>query len=131
VFTKWKNRAAPDIILIVSGVLIIFVIPEFSFFPTGCLFYKTTGFYCAGCGISRCLHSLLRGDFPGALHQNLLILTLFPFSALWLILRRLNWNYSEKIKTYDKVVIAFLIISVLIFTILRNLPLPCFNFLRP
>jgi len=130
-FSKWRKRAFSDIILIVSGSLIVFVLPEFASLPAGCIFNKITGFYCAGCGISRGVHSLLRGDFYKAADQNLLLVTAFPLSVIWLTSRFLKLKYSENMKKYDTAVIIFFIIIVLLFMVLRNIQLPYFNFLRP
>ncbi|HNX25485.1 MAG TPA: DUF2752 domain-containing protein [Spirochaetota bacterium] len=128
---KWRRRAAADIILIVSGVLIVFVIPEFAFIPTGCIFNKITGFYCAGCGISRGVHALMRGNIYAAMHQNFLLVTVFPLSAVWLTLRYFILKHSGNIKKYDKGIIIFFMIFVLVFTLLRNLQFHHFDFLRP
>ncbi|MBP5620938.1 MAG: DUF2752 domain-containing protein [Thermoguttaceae bacterium] len=38
-----------------------------------CLFHETTGFYCPGCGSTRALQRLLRGDVLGAFRHNLLV----------------------------------------------------------
>lgn len=128
---RLKRPALSDIILIVSGVFILFIIPEFASRSTGCLFNKTTGFYCAGCGISRGIHALLRWDIPRAMHYNFLLVTVFPISVIWITLRYFKLKSSEEIKKYDKPVIIFFIITVLLFVILRNVPFQYFNFLRP
>ena len=103
-----RKRAFPNLILIISGVLIVFVVPGFVSIPTGCLYNKITGFYCAGCGISRGIHALLRGDISRAAQQNILIVTAFPLSALWFSLRSLQFKQFRNIKSYDKIVIIFL-----------------------
>lgn len=128
---KLKRPAFSDIILIVSGIFIVFLIPEFASRSTGCLFNKTTGLYCAGCGISRGVHALLRGDLFRAMHYNFLLVAAFPLSGVWLTIRYFKLKQPEVIKKNDKPVIIFFIITVLIFVVLRNLPFQYFNFLRP
>ena len=128
---KLKRPSFSDIILIVSGVFIVFIIPDFASRSAGCLFNKTTGFYCAGCGISRGVHALLRFDIIKAMHYNFLLVTTFPLSGIWLTLRYFKLKRSAEIKKYDKPVIIFFIITVLLFVILRNLPFQYFYFLRP
>jgi len=120
-----------NVVLIVAGLLIVFINPVYMFFPTGCLFNKITGYYCAGCGISRCFYSLLRYDVHSAVHYNLLIITLFPVSILWLVIRSFVIKSEDSINVCDKVIIFLFIASVLLFTVLRNSPLHCFDFLRP
>ncbi len=120
-----------DAILITAGIVIVFLIPEFTTIPTGCLFNKTTGFYCAGCGMSRGIHALLRADFIRAMHENLLLVTVLPLSGLWFTFRFVLLKNTATIKKYDNAVIVFFIMIVIIFTILRNIPSVYFIFLRP
>ncbi len=117
-------------VLAISALVVVLVIPEFKSIPTGCMFNKITGFYCAGCGITRSIHSLLRGDILQALCRNLLLVTAFPLSAIWMLLRYFKLKQSSDIKKYDKIVIISFIIYVALFTVLRNIPSPYFNFLR-
>jgi hypothetical protein len=130
-YGKLKRPAFSDVVLIVSGLFIIFLIPELASRSTGCLFNKTTGFYCAGCGISRGVHALLRCDISRALHYNFLLVTVFPLSGIWLTLRYFRLKRSDEIKKYDKYVILFFIFAVLSFMLLRNLPSADFNFIKP
>ncbi len=125
------NRNFNYIILICSGVLIIFVNTRFGFIPTGCIINKFTGFFCAGCGMSRGIHSIIRGDIYHAIRCNILLFTAFPLSAFWLIIRFFKMKNSLSIQKYDKVVIISFIIFVILFTIFRNIPSPHFIFLRP
>ena len=128
---RLKNRAAADVVLIVTGITVVFIIPEFASIPTGCLFNKTTGFYCAGCGMSRGIHAILRGDYIHAMHENLLLVSALPLSGLWFIFRFFPLKNSSIIKKHDKAVILFFILIVIIFMILRNIPSVYFSFLRP
>jgi hypothetical protein len=41
-----------------------------------CLFYRLTGFYCPGCGITRALHALVHGDLARAWAMNPLLFVL-------------------------------------------------------
>ena len=129
--SKWRGRAAGDIILIVTGLIVVFVIPRSGFIPTGCLFNKITGYYCAGCGISRGIHSLLRGNVYAAMHQNILLVTAFPLSAVWLTIRLVKLKQSGNFKKYDIAMIVFFIIMVIVFMVLRNIDSAEFDFLRP
>src|SRR5690606_39963391 len=38
-----------------------------------CPFYKVTGHYCPGCGITRAISALLERDFKSAWHNNILL----------------------------------------------------------
>ncbi len=117
--------------LVAAGILTLFVIPKFTSVHTGCIFNKITGLYCPGCGISRGLYSILRGDISRAIHYNLLLVTAVPLSAIWCIVRIITSESILNIKKYDNKVIAFFISIVLIFAVLRNIQSPVFIFLRP
>jgi len=126
-----KKSMLPYIILVISGIIILFGIPHISKIPTGCIFHKTTGFYCAGCGLTRSLYALFRGDITKSIHQNILLLTVYPAAGLWLTWRFFKRKFSHNKKTHDKIIITVFIFIVLLFIILRNTPIAYFNFLRP
>lgn len=126
-----SRRIISDLVLIASGLIVLFLLPEISYFPKGCLFNKTTGLYCAGCGMSRGIHALLRGDLYRAAHFNLLLVTLVPLSGIWCMIRYYILRQSEEFKKYDKYVISAFIILTVLFIILRNVHGSSFAFLRP
>ncbi len=94
-------------------------------FPPPCVFRKATGIYCPGCGSTRALRALFAGDFLAALRYNpFSIAVLFALPAL-LVLRRPKFH-----ALYYRLGVVVCVV-VLVFTVLRNLPLPAFDFLRP
>ena len=119
------------IVPVMAGLIVLFVIPRFTKIPSGCIFQKTTGFYCAGCGLSRAVHALLRGNIERSAHQNILLLTAFPAALAWLSWRFYKLKFTGNKNTHDTLVIGFFIIIVVLFTVLRNIPLVYFNFLKP
>jgi hypothetical protein len=54
-------------------------------FPSLCLFRNLTGWECPGCGMTRAILCLLRGDLAAALHYNRLALIVFPLLGYCLI----------------------------------------------
>jgi hypothetical protein len=102
-----------------------------------CLLYRTTGFYCAGCGATRALHALLHGRFMEALHDNVLFVTLLPVAVT--VAGLYAWN-AWKQDAWPAVMVGEsrivrtglgLITLMLIFTAVRNLPGAPFDLLRP
>ena len=94
-------------------------------FPPPCVFRKATGIYCPGCGSTRALRALFKGDFFAALRYNpFSVAALFALPA-FLVLRRPQFRV-----VYYRLGIVVCAV-VLAFTVLRNLPLPAFDFLRP
>ena len=87
-----------------------------------CMFHQTTGLYCPGCGATRALSALLHGDIRSSLHNNLL---LFPLLALIVVL-----IVKPGISLKRPVAIAIVAV-VLLFTILRNIPVVPFTYLAP
>ena len=100
-----------------------------------CFFHKLTGLYCPGCGNTRALYALLHLDFSGMLNNN----ALFPFLAVLLIWltageylkllfgKRILWVPGK----ISPVVLAVMVLAVIAFTILRNLPIFPFSLLAP
>jgi len=104
---------------------------EYGFIPP-CRFHQITGLFCPGCGATRAVHFLLRGDWKTSLHYNPLVILLSPIilllSAQWIyeIFRKRNVHYSFHAKFYLGIAIV-----IMAFFVLRNIPLTCFDILRP
>jgi len=102
-----------------------------------CLFYQATGFYCAGCGMTRALHALLHGRILEALHDNALFITAIPL-LLWLAVPHLIRAWKENAwpvadipgKSLIRLGIALVGLMVA-FMALRNLPGWPFDWLKP
>ena len=87
-----------------------------------CLFHEWTGLYCPGCGGTRALYALLHGELKTSLHDNLLLIPV-GLTAAALIVR-------PQIGLRRPVAIAILVI-VVGFTVLRNIPCAPFTALAP
>ena len=102
-----------------------------------CLLYNATGIYCAGCGATRAIHALLHGRVIEALHDNALFVAALPL-LLYVtgsyVLAAWSANAWPAIRldgrklTQRGIAIFLLMIS---FMILRNLPGPPFDLLKP
>lgn len=107
-----------------------FINPSTTTFGFQCLFYKTTGLFCPGCGGQRAFHHLLHGDFASAFQYNLLI-----FMALPLVGIKFYEEFFEKKIIpnfiYSSKFLTVLIFFVVVFTVLRNLPNLPFAQFRP
>ena len=93
-----------------------------------CVFHELTGLYCPGCGITRLLFSLLELNFYQAFRSNPLVFILLMLSILYLILKLILKRFNINL-TIPNYIYYFLLIIVILFGILRNIP--GFEFLTP
>lgn len=117
------------ILTLISFLIIYFILSELLDVGIPCLFYEITGYYCPGCGITRLLFSLLKLDFYQAFRYNPLIFILIIITGIyWLVkfILKKFMNISIEIPNY---VYYILLVIVIIFGILRNIPM--FDFLSP
>lgn len=117
------------IIIIFLGYL--FLSLKFRFYIP-CLFHSFTGFYCPGCGITRCILSLLSGDFKQAFFYNMLVFIYIPFFLIYFCYKVYIYILNKRDNIFTKVpkwFLYFLLFITVLFGILRNTSL--FSFLAP
>ena len=89
-----------------------------------CLFHKITGLYCPGCGATRCIISLLKGNIYDAYHFNRLFFIMFPFLSIGLIYKAYLYIFEKSDVFFKKVpkwIWSFTLMITIIFGILRNI----------
>lgn len=97
-----------------------------------CPFYMLTGLYCPGCGVTRCILSILKLDFYAAFRYNPLVFILLPFIFIYVVYKIYIWLFNKKDKLTYKLEgypIYILLIILIIYGILRNTSL--FSWLAP
>jgi len=97
-----------------------------------CPFYILTGLHCPGCGITRCILSILKLDFYAAFRYNPLVFILLPFIFVYVIYKIYTWLFNKKDKLTYKLEgypVYILVIILIIYGILRNTSL--FSWLAP
>ncbi len=100
-----------------------------------CIFHHVTGLDCPGCGGQRAFHLLLHGEFMQALRYNSLFIIGIPiilyFYYLLIQIHILgNEKYSQSIFLSSRAAYIFLILLVM-FSIVRNIPVSPFIYLSP
>ncbi len=118
---------------IVAGVYYFFINPsDYSILPQ-CPSYKYTGTYCPGCGSQRAIHSLLHGDFAGMMAYNPMFLPvgmlLFWHWGILLTNRIKNTRYLSPM--YHSRFPYIVLVIVLLYWLLRNIPYYPFSWLAP
>lgn len=123
------------LLIIVTGLAILFFVLDPSknaIFPK-CMFHSITGYYCPGCGSQRAIHSLLHLNIAGVVHYNFLFLPamlLIIYHYLHPILNRIfHWKLPNLF--YFKYTPLIILGVVIVFWILRNIPLFPFSELAP
>ena len=103
------------------------------FFPT-CPLLKMTGLACPGCGLTRGFHALFHGDFLTALGFNAMlpiyaVIFLYILASLFLVTVRGRGLSMSKL--FHPYVLSVLLVIMLSFSVLRNLPFYPFTLLYP
>ena len=119
-------------IVLGAGIVWYFDPTQNAIFPA-CPLYKTTGFACPGCGLTRGLHALLHGDVLTALDFNALIpLFLLIFGYFFASLISVAIRGRGIIQLERNLIILWVLVGILLlFGVLRNLPFYPFSVLFP
>lgn len=132
---RTKNHVIILIAVAVTASLLYFYFdPSLNNFFPPCLFYTATGLFCPGCGSQRAFHDLLHGHLIDAAGHNLLFVIFTPLMLFSAIVAVNNIFRKKKIaqRIFNSTVFTFaVLIIVLAFWILRNIPAPPFANLAP
>jgi len=118
---------------VLGAVMFLKFDPSESRFLPRCVFHSLTGLYCPGCGTTRAFHALVHGDFAAALRDNLFFAALLPV-ILWLLAIETGgafFGWRPRLRPAPAALLWTLLAALIAFTVLRNIPIPAFEFLRP
>ena len=102
------------------------------FFPV-CPLFSMTGLACPGCGLTRGFHALFHGDLLTAIDYNALIpvfVIIFGLLFVSLVMVAARGRGFLKLNQSPKVIVGFFVL-LMVFGVLRNLPVYPFTFLYP
>ena len=130
---KEKKILKISIFMIAAGCILLlyfFVEPKNGNFPI-CFFHQITGLYCPGCGVQRSFHALLHGYILTAMSYNLLFVLFLPLVVYFVLGYVLGKKYSTSSFIYNPRFSLTVLIVVISFWVLRNLPFTPFSWLAP
>jgi hypothetical protein len=98
------------------------------FFPQ-CPFHFITGLFCPGCGSQRAVSSLLHGEIMLALNYNVLLVASLPLIIYAAIISLITALANKPVRQnifYSPVFARWFLAAVIIFWVVRNIPVyPC------
>jgi hypothetical protein len=129
----WLYWGVAGVTLAVAFVYYHFNPADVHFFPP-CLFRKLTGYHCPGCGAQRAIHQLLHGNLREAFRYNALLVLLLPYVSLGFVLDVRNQfrGGGTLPAAYRKAEVIYAVLAaIILFWILRNVPIEPFSWLAP
>lgn len=110
--------------IVVLGIMAILVLNDSIAIP--CMFHKLTGLHCPGCGITRAVKALLKGNIYVSFRNNMLLYTVVPVLFIYIIISKITNNRFKKFDNYFYIILLIIIIG---YGVLRNIPM--FSYLAP
>jgi hypothetical protein len=119
-------------------VVVIFIVLSVSEHPSTnpylpkCSFHFLTGLYCPGCGATRATYHLVHGQLAIAFRYQPLFVAMLPviFFLIGKRLYELIFNTTVKLP-FELQFYKLIAVVICAFFVLRNVPLSCFDWLRP
>ena len=120
-----KNKQLKNSIIFLLLLILYYFLNQFFSFSIPCPIHYLTNYYCPGCGITRMFFSLFKGHFYQAFRFNPLV---FILLIIYIFIKIKDLVLKKKTFFSNKT-IYFLLIVVIAFGILRNIPY--FSYLLP
>lgn len=122
-----KKRIKDIIILLIIinilGIIYLYLNKNYGFYIP-CIFRKITGLYCPGCGATRSIIALLKGNIKASFSYNPLFFLMLPFLIFSIIYQCYIYIENKKDNIINKIpntIWIIIIIILIIFGILRNI----------
>jgi hypothetical protein len=129
------RRSAATLVAFLAGVTVWVLARnplKSTVFPP-CPLHASTGLWCPGCGATRASYLMLKGDLVSALHFNAMWVVLAPFAAYQVAAFAAEAHGVRWLRRIPMTqpVIAALLVTILGFGVVRNLPFEIFEVLNP
>ena len=120
---RWRTAVAVLAATVVAGCVLFLFDPSTTVFYPRCLFHDLTGLWCPGCGTTRALHQLLHGNLAAAFRFNALSMAMLPVAGYLIV--------CGDASTLKPRWIWLLLVVIVAFGVLRNIPFYPFTLLAP
>ena len=121
-----KKRIVYIFVLVISLVLILLFLELINY---KCIYRELFNIYCAGCGFTRMVKSIIHLDFYQAFRYNPLCFILFIISIPYFIYKTIIYIKTGNIKLPSLKLLIIIIVILFIYMVLRNIPK--FDYLIP
>ena len=121
-------------VAIPGSLLYFYFDPAYSRYFPPCPFFTLTGFFCPGCGSQRAFHDLLHADVIAAADHNLMFVLALPiiaYSGIVLVNNLFRGKKMTQALVYRAGFAKGVLVFVLLFWFLRNIPARPFSMLAP
>ena len=98
--------------------------PEIGIWAPHCMMKELTGLQCPSCGIQRCLHALLSGNWMKALNYNFFLALSLPYGFALIICKLFEWQQPFDCwlkKLISNQVIIIYVVLYFVWFIIRNI----------
>lgn len=116
-------------IIIISIITLLLGLKTLELIKFECVYKKLFNIYCPGCGTTRMIKAIIRLDLYKAFRYNPLFFILFILLLVYFCINVYRYIINKKLILPSKKVITILVITLISYMLLRNIPL--FSFLAP
>jgi len=120
-------------VFIGAAILLWYSPPGIKSIYPPCPFQHITGFYCPGCGSLRAVYQLLHGHVLSAIHYNILTIAFLPVLVYEMFVLPLRFLAEKPLPHLlgNKIKPIYILVIILGYWVLRNVPIEPFSFLAP
>lgn len=122
--TRRRRIAAPVGVaaVAIAGAVVLYVRDPRTASYLPCPFHALTGLWCPGCGTTRALGDLTRGDVAAAASSNVAaVVAVVAAVGIWILLLRARWS-GRSLPAPSRTTVIPIVVAFAVFTVLRNTP---------
>ena len=118
-------RVLRNVLLLAAAGTVFFLVFSATGHGIPCVIRLITGFDCPGCGMTRAVAAILRGDFSAAFSYNALSVTLLPLMLIYFAFRTIVYirkGEEFRFALWEYVFLSASLAVCVIYWVARNLP---------